>query len=640
MTKYIFEVGNLSLHEVSAIEHFIAQTNDNIEQQKQALSFSLDMVDQLKQVGQEKSAAIYDAQIEIAKSELISSYIYLGHCWTYFGDTFQSTDAYQAALSFDENCINAITFLGRNLLEVGKFEEARDLLKRGEAISPNDPMLLYYLGESFFRLSKMEEAETRFLATLDAFPATTQNDAPAPLKDSNRWKKFAGDAIEGLSMVSQWRSAIQFGPQVERDLARLEKIADGRPIYITHMCGKGWILSHMVNQIEVFVRYLKLDGVEDPLIIILNADEFCNSSLVEIYEREICLIDSRYPRLRKRLINLREWLKVQGSPIAADIDPHNPHPHAVNYFKTQLRCWTDAPQTLSLTASEEAKGKEVLKDVGVENSEFVCFGIRETSYYKKTWLEKNELKHYWQSNINLADDPDDEELGAINILGGEPNVWYQRSEPLNTELKDYMPMSQHLAEKGVKVLRMGSMVDLQIPDDMHPNVIDYGYNHRTEFGDIYLFANCKFVVAGGTGTMWISAAFGRPVVNTDMYLPNNAFFNTSREGIPNLSIPRKFWQIDEKRFLTYGEAFKVFRRYQSAHNCTADGIENIPNTDEEITAVVSEMNDRIDGVWETTPEDEKLQSRYRDLHAPRDHAYGCNGFIGTQFLRDNADLIK
>ena len=71
-----------------------------------------------------------------------------------------------------------------------------------------------------------------------------------------------------------------------------------------------------------------------------------------------------------------------------------------------------------------------------------------------------------------------------------------------------------------------------------------------------------------------------------------------------------------------------------------DGVENIPNTSEEITDVVMEMNSRIDGNWKTTSEDYELQEKYRALHSRKDDAFGSNGLIGTQFLRDNVDLIQ
>ena len=40
------------------------------------------------------------------------------------------------------------------------------------------------------------------------------------------------------------------------------------------------------------------------------------------------------------------------------------------------------------------------------------------------------------------------------------------------------------------------------------------------------------------------------------------------------------------------------------------GIELVDNTPEEITAVVMEMEERINGTWQSTEEDEELQLRF------------------------------
>ena len=95
----------------------------------------------------------------------------------------------------------------------------------------------------------------------------------------------------------------------------------------------------------------------------------------------------------------------------------------------------------------------------------------------------------------------------------------------------------------------------------------------------------------------------------------------------------------EKRYLKFSESFKVCRYYQNIDHCQADGIENTANTPEALVDVVDEMNDRVDGVWQTTPEDEELQKRFRALIQPHDEGYRLNGRIGAKFLREHADLV-
>ena len=54
------------------------------------------------------------------------------------------------------------------------------------------------------------------------------------------------------------------------------------------------------------------------------------------------------------------------------------------------------------------------------------------------------------------------------------------------------------------------------------------------------------------------------------------------------------------------------------------------------------MNSRIDGTWITSPQEEELQQRYLDLvvkYSDQPTRRG-GGRVGTQFLRDNQDLLK
>ena len=54
------------------------------------------------------------------------------------------------------------------------------------------------------------------------------------------------------------------------------------------------------------------------------------------------------------------------------------------------------------------------------------------------------------------------------------------------------------------------------------------------------------------------------------------------------------------------------------------------------------MNARIDGTWKSMPEDEELQQKYLDLVIKYSDqpTWRGGGRVGTQFLRDNQDLLR
>lgn len=69
-------------------------------------------------------------------------------------------------------------------------------------------------------------------------------------------------------------------------------------------------------------------------------------------------------------------------------------------------------------------------------------------------------------------------------------------------------------------------------------------------------------------------------------------------------------------------------------------IEFVQNTGEEILELAREMNMRLDGMWETSPEDEELQMKYAALSPARCFdGSGFPGRIGASFLRAERRLL-
>jgi putative glycosyltransferase (TIGR04372 family) len=77
----------------------------------------------------------------------------------------------------------------------------------------------------------------------------------------------------------------------------------------------------------------------------------------------------------------------------------------------------------------------------------------------------------------------------------------------------------------------------------------------------------------------------------------------------------------------------------SAVNLQRSGLELVHNTPDEISAVVREMEQRIDGTWLEAEEDEELQRRFGALYQPAHVCYGMPGCIGAEFLRQHSYLL-
>lgn len=261
------------------------------------------------------------------------------------------------------------------------------------------------------------------------------------------------------------------------------------------------------------------------------------------------------------------------------------------------------PSHLFFTFEEEQRAIEELKLLGLpEGEKFICFHTRDSSY----------------------------------LDGAMPMSNYRYHDYRDSSIHNYIKAAETLAKRNYYVLRMGAVVK----DKLHTNdsrVIDYAFNGRNDFMDIYLLSKCHFLIAANSGPCAVTTIFRRP----------NAFANVvpfmGAAGIcrdVDLFIPKKFWLSMEQRFMTFEEILRSEAGYfDHTHMYDDFGIKLIENSPEEIRDLSIEMDERLKGTWNKTEEEEYLQKKFlfildknglKDIRMPR---------IGTAFLRDNNDLL-
>jgi len=279
------------------------------------------------------------------------------------------------------------------------------------------------------------------------------------------------------------------------------------------------------------------------------------------------------------------------------------NPHIVKTSNVDIHGFFSKTQPhLYFTSKEEQQGKEALKKMGIpENIPFVCFFSRDSKY--KESIDSGNRKYHCYRNANI---------------------------------KNYLLAAEKLSQRNYFAVRMGFIVEETI-NTSNPKIIDYSCNgQRTPFLDIYLGARCDFFICTPSGICSIPESFKRPIVYTNVVpmelMPS--WFDKS------LVIVKKLWLKREKRFMKFKEILESkVGLYYRAELYEKAGIEVIDNTPEEIAEVSIEMDERLRGTRETTKEDEELQQRFWTLFKNSDH----NGIIlarmGTEFLRDNRDLL-
>ena len=315
----------------------------------------------------------------------------------------------------------------------------------------------------------------------------------------------------------------------------------------------------------------------------------CNQQLTRMWQRTVHV--SRFARAAERV---NGWLPGGWrNRIPFDGPPSDTH---------GLLAMT-TPH-LTFLPAEQRQGAEALRRLGVpEGQPFVCFHARDSAYY----VEKSRRKDLY----------------------------------LNSDIQTYRSAVEALAQRGDVLFRMGAAVERPLVTH-HPRIIDYASIARTDFLDIFLPAHCRFYLGDGGGLHNVSLIFHRPIAIVN-YIP----FEYSVSWNPyDLFIPKKMWLRSEHRLMTFREILKSGAgRFLRDHQYAQMGIELINSTPEEITSLALEMDDRLNGTWQGTAEDEALQRRFWEIFRACTTVYASAPWrvhrrIGAEFLRQHQALLE
>ena len=267
------------------------------------------------------------------------------------------------------------------------------------------------------------------------------------------------------------------------------------------------------------------------------------------------------------------------------------------------------PPRLKFSATQLEQGRKGLAELGLKPTDrFVCFIVRDSAYTKKAFPEKDMSYHDFR----------------------------------NCDVNDYVAGAEALADRGLFVLRMGSVVSKPLVSN-NPRVIDYANSKvRSEFMDLFLGAHCEFNVSDGLGFYAIPAMFRRP----NAYVNYSPFFMYYSSRACDLGIAKTMIDTATGKRLNLSEmGNRGVARFGATSQFAAAGVSVKSNTPSEIRDLMLEMLDRIEGKWISDQQDDELQrkfwEKYSEIIGPDRETF--HGEIwskyGAQFLRDNQDWI-
>ena len=254
-------------------------------------------------------------------------------------------------------------------------------------------------------------------------------------------------------------------------------------------------------------------------------------------------------------------------------------------------------------AEDENIGRKVLFDSGVVKDQFICIGNRDSKYvadlYPNRDMSYHDYRNFGINDMSLAVDK------LINL--------------------------------DINVVRVGKNVSNSL-DVQHELVFDYSQSLiQSDFMDIYLMAKCKFGIFADGGISTVSELHSRPV----LYINFPIFSNCPTWTPFGRIIFKKIRKISTGEIIPYRKVYMEIpiENLQSTSEWEEFDIEIINNSPEEIANAAIEFNDTIDGHFEVSDFDRKLQSSFWGMFN-EPYPVPENFQIATTFLRSNHNLFE
>jgi len=352
-------------------------------------------------------------------------------------------------------------------------------------------------------------------------------------------------------------------------------------------------IGHLAADTDLFLRQLQLGSRPKKGILYLGiSGKPANKRLLRMFKRKFPIVESTCACDVVNSYALRNSIFYGKMPK-----------HSSKYYE-----FSNTEPNLRFTKTEEGEGGKLLNKMGIDdNSWFICFHSRDSVYLSDQWGKDYNSSKNWDYH-----------------------------DFRDCDVENYLEAAKYIASLGGFAVRVGYDVAKKLPDLDNPRIIDYASYYRTDFGDIYLPAKCKFFLGNTAGLYLIATIFHVPVA-----WANVASFDHAPIRKGDLFIPKKVWSPEEKRFLTFRELLESgVANYFYSEQFVEARLEVVENTAEEILDLAKEMNEYLNGKFEYTQEDEELQKRSHSLFQPHHYSYGTPARIGAKFLRQNKELLK
>ncbi len=262
---------------------------------------------------------------------------------------------------------------------------------------------------------------------------------------------------------------------------------------------------------------------------------------------------------------------------------------------------------LGFTNEEHQRGKALLQQLGIPaGTPWICIHNRDGAYLDKA-------------------------------LGG---CWVYH-DYRDFSVHTMMSAADELSRRGYYVVRVGSIVAEKLISNS-TKVIDYASSTlRSDFGDIYLGAECSAFISSDSGISCVPRIFHKPVCYINLSATMIDYF-IGRDLYP--FIIKRLWHKEKQRFLSLREMFEAgLYGTDQTYLFEEAGVEPVSNTSEEIRDLAIEVDERLKGQWQPQSGDEELQQRFWNIfrkYSPSARQGTIQVRIGASYLRNHIDLLE
>ena len=363
-------------------------------------------------------------------------------------------------------------------------------------------------------------------------------------------------------------------------------------------------IGHLACNTQLYIADKALNG--DPYSRIFLGSAPCNDQLLRMFKRVIPVVDFRpFWNFYQYAHDILE-LQICFEPVRQ----HVPLPNGQAPFSTPHLSLERMLSVLSFTKAEQAAGEALLERMGLKRDDwFICIQSKDSTY------------HAWR--------------GAVD---GTP---YR-----NCDIENFLKAARHISSLGGHVIRMGLAVDRPLPPTGDPRIIDYASDFRTDFGDIFLFGNCKFYLGGSTGSKSVPPLFGRPVA-----VANEQIQPPDPIGAQSLYIPKLLKHPEDGHLCSFRETVERLGGHElfvsglfDESRLYTDGYSLVDNSEDEILELCLDILAQLDSKL-FSAETRELQhlanlAFYGDSHPIAKDILAHGPRLGPSFARKYSHLIE